>query len=70
MLLPELWTLLFAHCSSKDRSILCQVSKTWCTMTIRISSQLSPFGHPELVPLMISLGATHCNYCHKSSNEH
>ncbi len=44
MLLPELWEYVFTLCSSKDRSILCQVSSGWCTMAIKVSSMMSPLG--------------------------
>ncbi len=44
MLLPELWEYVFALCSSKDRSLLCQVSSGWYTMTIKVSSIMSPLG--------------------------
>jgi ankyrin repeat protein len=44
MLLPELIEYIFALCSSKDRSVACQVSKEWLSMVIKVSSQLSPLG--------------------------
>ena len=44
MLLQELIEYIFALCSSKDRSILCQVSREWHTLAIKVSSQLSLMG--------------------------
>lgn len=41
---PELIEYMFSLCSSMDRSILCQVSKSWYTMAINISSKISPMG--------------------------
>ena len=43
-LLPEIWDYILTLCSSKDRSILCQVSKKWSTMVVVVSSRLSILG--------------------------
>ena len=44
-LLPELIDYIFAYCSSKDRSILCQVSKAWHVMALSTSKRLSPLSY-------------------------
>ena len=43
-MLPEIWNYIFRLCSSKDRSILCQVSNEWSIMAIEVSSRLSILG--------------------------
>jgi hypothetical protein len=46
-LLPELIEYIFALCSSKDRSILCQVSKAWHTMALLTSKRLSSLSYDD-----------------------
>jgi hypothetical protein len=46
-LLPELWACVFTLCSSKDRSILCQVSREWYNISLAVSKRLSPLSYDD-----------------------
>jgi hypothetical protein len=49
MLLPELIEYIFTLCSSKDRSILCQVSKEWYVMALSVSKRLSQLSYDNTI---------------------
>ena len=48
MLLPELIEYIFSLCSSKDRSLLCQVSKDWYITALSISRRLSSLSYDDI----------------------
>lgn len=46
-LLPELWEYIFALCSSKTRSILCQVSTQCDMLALSVSRRLSSLSYDD-----------------------